>query len=437
MEPRRLVVLASLLVTVSCAGSEETGPGAPDAGSSEVADAGGNPSDAGGASQECLAATLLESLGKSSLLIGASMADATANQAPFEVRYLYLAGGLFDSDEPCASCASGCTAGGVSCSNAVGCGWWGCWQWDQDPPGKYVADFVAKTGKATYAGKAHPQIPMITYYENLHGSGAPEGTAQVGAMNDPAFLHRYFGDFRLVLKKIGAKQALVHIEPDLWGYVQHAGPDPHAMPAPVAAANPTDCSGQESSVAGVARCLVAMTRKYAPNAKVGLHASAWATKIDVLMNTNPSLDVKGEGEKLGGVLLELGAGEGDFGAADMSDRDAGFYEQQGRNSWWDSTNAKLPNFRQAFTWAKAVSDTVGKPIVWWQIPVGNMQGDDTANHYRDNRVDYLFAHLDEVVAANGAGLFFGAGEGQQTNPETDGGNLVARVKAAVPRASCP
>jgi len=45
----------------------------------------------------------------------------------------------------------------------------------------------------------------------------------------------------------------------------------------------------------------------------------------------------------------------------MSDRDAGYYQQQGRNTWWDDTNATLPNFHQVFTWAKSVSDTVGKP----------------------------------------------------------------------------
>jgi hypothetical protein len=43
------------------------------------------------------------------------------------------------------------------------------------------------------------------------------------------------------------------------------------------------------------------------------------------------------------------------------------------------------------------------------------------------------------VAANGAGLFFGAGEGAQTTPETDGGNLVAKVKAnaGAPLGACP
>jgi hypothetical protein len=65
--------------------------------------------------------------------------------------------------------------------------------------------------------------------------------------------------------------------------------------------------------------------------------------------------------------------------------------------------------------------------------------DNTNNHYLDNRVDYLFAHMDEVAAAHGVALFFGAGEGAQTTPETDGGNLSAKVTAyaAAPQPACP
>jgi len=36
---------------------------------------------------------------------------------------------------------------------------------------------------------------------------------------------------------------------------------------------------------------------------------------------------------------------------------------RGENRWWDTTNATLPNFTQAFTWAKALAERVGKPIV--------------------------------------------------------------------------
>ncbi|MBU1073632.1 hypothetical protein KKG45_10325, partial [bacterium] len=37
---------------------------------------------------------------------------------------------------------------GASCANDAGCPWWGCWQYDQLPPGRYVADFVAGVAAA-------------------------------------------------------------------------------------------------------------------------------------------------------------------------------------------------------------------------------------------------------------------------------------------------
>src|SRR5262249_42488395 len=128
-------------------------------------------------------------------------------------------------------------------------------------------------------------------------------------------------------------------------------------------------------------------------------------------------------------LLAAGAGDGDFVVADMSDRDAGWYESQGRDTWWDDTNQTLPNFHQAFAWAKGVAEAVGKPVVWWQVPVGNMSLPNSGMAWKDNRVDYLLAHMDEVAAAHGAAVLFGAGDGAQTTPETDGGNLIAKVKA--------
>jgi hypothetical protein len=177
------------------------------------------------------------------------------------------------------------------------------------------------------------------------------------------------------------------------------------------------------------QCMIAMARKYAPNAKVGLHASGWGTRIDVLMNDDPALDVAGEAGKLGEFLVGCGAGGGDFVVADMSDRDAGYYESRGRDAWWDPTNARLPHFHQAFTWGQAVAETVGLPLLWWQVPVGNMAQDDTTNHWKDNRVDYVFEHVSELVASHAVGIAFGAGEGAQTTPETDGGNLASRTNA--------
>jgi hypothetical protein len=62
---------------------------------------------------------------------------------------------------------------------------------------------------------------------------------------------------------------MLHIEPDLWGFVRSVNGDPHAVPAQVRTANPADCASQENSAAGVARCMIAMARKYAPHVAVG------------------------------------------------------------------------------------------------------------------------------------------------------------------------
>jgi len=386
---------------------------------------GGAPVGTGGGTSATIGDSLLSSLGMDTVLIGASMTDATAALAPFDGRYLYLSGGLFDGTAPCASCATACTTGGTSCSNAAGgCAWWGCWQYDQDPPGQYVVDFVDTNEAAT-----PKQIPMFTYYQELQASGLGEGTAQVAALNDTAFLTRYLADWRFVLQKIGTHVALLHVEPDFWGYVEQLNSDPHAVPAKVASANATDCQGFENSAAGFAKCMIHMVRVYAPNAKVGLHASAWGTNFDVFGNSDAKLDVPGEAKKIATFLTALGATDGDFIVSDPSDRDAGYYQSIGRKTWWDDTNATLPNFHQAFTWTKAVAEALGLPVVLWQIPVGNVSQTNTTDHWQDNRLDYFFAHMDEVVAGHVVGLFFGAGMGGMTTPETDGGNLVSKTTA--------
>src|SRR5205085_12002958 len=141
-----------------------------------------------------------------------------------------------------------------------------------------------------------------------------------------------------LLQQLGSRAALLHIEPDLWGYAEKANSDPHQVAAAVSRANSADCAGQEDSVAGLGRCLIGMVRKYAPNAKVGLHASSWGTGIDTHENTNPSFDIQGEAQKLADFLLACGAGDSDYVVVEASDRDAGYYRSLGKNAFWDATD---------------------------------------------------------------------------------------------------
>jgi len=367
---------------------------------------------------------MLQSLGKTRLLVGAQMEDDVASSTPFDVRYVYLAAGIPNGAGPCASCTSGCATSGDSCVGG-GCAWWGCWQDDSLAPGQYVRDHIEKS-------KSDGQIPMFTYYEFLYASGAAEGPSQVDRISDGTFLSRYLADFRFFLQQVGNETALIHLEPDLWAYGQRRNVNPHTMTAPVASANATDCASQESSFAGLGKCMVAMTRKYAPNAKVALHASAWATAIDVYLNTDPSFDVEAEADKTAAYLAQVGGADADFVVVEASDRDSGYLQSEGEaHAFWDASNQTLPHFAQAFRWVARLSQTLGKANLWWQLPVGNMLLPNTTQRWKDNRVDYFFSHLEDVSNLESFGIAFGSGADDQTNPSTDNGVLAGKVSSYV------
>lgn len=364
------------------------------------------------------------------LAVGYAGDPAAVGSLGFDLRYQYVAG-VLAPDPACLDPAR---------PRAAGCGtaWWGTWQWDQLPPGQFVRDFVAASASAGLR-------PMLTYYVILPAAqerlGIAEGTQEVTvAARDLALMTAYLADFRFLLRQIGDAAAIVHLEPDFWGYAQHAaraaGVDAHGLPARVASADPVDCGAAEESIAGLGRCMISMARQYAPNALVALHGSPWASGYDCVSNTSPSLDVAAEARATADFLLAAGAGCSDLVAVDVSDRDAGWYQRQTppRNSWLDATDAVLPTFVQAFAWSHALADRAGRKVLWWQVPVGNMSLPNTCDAsgngtYQDNKLDYFFDHPDRVAGSGAAGMAFGAGAACQTTPENDGGHLAARAAA--------
>src|SRR5580698_9026177 len=292
--------------------------------------------DAGG----CLGSSLLSALGKNRLMIGVSGSSTAEAAAPYDLRYVYISGGLFSSSTPCASCSS-CAPSGS---------WWGCYD---SPPGMYATYFLEGAAAAT-----PPQIPMFTYYEILQTaqatlSGFQEGTAEVTeAATNTGIMTRYYNDWRFLLQTIGQTRALLHIEPDFWGYVRQAG-DPTTLPAAVSSVNSTDCSSLPSTVAGMGKCMISMVRKYSPNALVGLQASAWNSAG----NTDASTDVTVDAKAVATVLAACGQSNADFVVVETSDRDAGYYQiVKNQNTWWDPTDKKLPDFAQDLTWIKALTE---------------------------------------------------------------------------------
>jgi hypothetical protein len=85
--------------------------------------------------------------------------------------------------------------------------------------------------------------------------------------------------------------------------------------------------------------------------------------------------------------------------------------------------------RAALKFYKTMAEPAGKPVVLWQVPMGNMAQNNTTNHYQDDKVDWFFAHLDQVADAHVAALLFGAGQQEQTGVETDGGNQIGKTIA--------
>jgi hypothetical protein len=347
------------------------------------------------------------------------MEDESFDDAPFTIRYEYLSGSA-PTPGTCTRCDD-CVVDGESCANPDGgCGWWGCWQYDQDPPGRYVADLI--TG-----AEAAGAVPMITYYLWYTLAGNVEGTDEILALQDGAALTRYVNDWRFLCRTVAdttSGPVILHLEPDLWGYGQQENEDPSQLAVAVSSVGAGECAALPDTFAGFARCLIRIARTESPNALVALHASAWSTNFDVFMNTDGGFDVDGHAARTAAFLGAVSMDGTDLVVIDPSDRDAGY---NGR--WWDPTNATLPSFSQAIRWSHQVALGMGVPYLWWQVPFGHPGLDDTVEHYRDNRVDYFFDHPAEMSASGALGIAFGRGRGDQTSAESDGGHFVTRAAA--------
>lgn len=349
-----------------------------------------------------VAQSVMTFMGRSRLQVGGSFSDETAAAAPFDVRYAYIhsqpaASPTYYTDARCSAAA-------------VNSGWWGCWGGTTTAPGNEVTWRTNFSAQATWQGKPRPQMRLWTWYSlrdlgDMAGQG--DGPGEVQAINRADLLTLYLNDYRFFLQKIGNTRAMVDLEPDFWGYVKSLG-NPHNIPAKVTVANPTDCAQEENSAAGLAHCLVSMARKYAPNLGVGMHASCFDYQTD------PQGCVR--------FLKEITKGA-DFIVSDVSDRDSAWYDLQGQNwHWWSGTKGA-----DALAFYKLITEGTGMPLVLWQIPLGNMTLNNTINHYQDDKVDYLFSHLDQVADAHIVGLLFGPGHHEQTSAETDGGNLINKT----------
>jgi hypothetical protein len=289
---------------------------------------------------------------------------------------------------------------------SIGSGAWPEWN---SPPGAYVDQIVGAAADGMGA------VPMFTLYQM-----ATAGDGNIGAViGDSDLMSSYWEQTRLLFERLAIydRPALVNFEPDFWGYVTLQAPDADPTQLEVLVSSNADCADLPDDVTGFGKCLVKMARALAPKALVGFPPSDWG------VGTNGMI----------AFMKQVGASDADFVVMQTLDGDAGCFEaranqkcqREGSGWYWDETNAASPNFQEHLAEAKQYSDGIGLPLVWWQTPLGVVSSTPggSANHFRDNRVHYFLTHADELVAAGGLAAVFSAGDDEETDITTDGGQF--------------
>ena len=281
----------------------------------------------------------------------------------------------------------------------------GWWTWN--PDGTFASRYVQDSW-------AHKELPVLSYYVVLQSgpSLGDEATTDLGRLRDRQLMTAYWQNVRLLFARLrGTKPVVVHVEPDLWGYLEQA--------------NAT------APASSFAKQWISLRNQLAPNVLLAYHMSGWGTRHDIVYEDPPDATVRAYATQSAAFYNGLHA-HFDLAFEDFSDRDAGFYEQQqGNAKTWFTPG----DFRRHLLYGATFVKRTRLRMVAWQIPLGNTFLDDTWDHYRDNRVQWLLGnrpHLQAYVKAGYVGFLFGGGADGTTSAQTDGGYFYKRVRATSP-----
>jgi hypothetical protein len=271
--------------------------------------------------------------------------------------------------------------------------------------------------------EANGFIPVFTYYQIIGSNPKPYTEPPFENLNNTGTMKSYFEDYKLLLQKCKdfGKPVIIHIEPDLFAFMQSKnGDDPTKTTVSVASSGYADAASFANNAKGFAQCLVSLRDKYAGNVILGWHASGWATNVSLTENNG---DGNVLGERVVNFYKALGANF-DLIFMDPSDRDAGYYEvvKNDRNKAWDADDFKRFN-----VYTKKIHDGTGLNIMLWQVPCGNTlykSCNNTSGHYKDNRPQYYLkkvldsnkiGNIKPVANAGVIAILFGKGQNDQTD----------------------
>jgi hypothetical protein len=309
-------------------------------------------------------------------------AAAMRKAAPFKYRYQYLAGGV-----------------------NTGSGWS---TWNEH--GTFVTRYIAESARAH-------TTPVFTYYmirQSLPGrDNGDDAKAVISNLRNASTMKAYWADLRLFFKRAGAthRRVLLHVEPDMWGYLEQAGHTKLAR--------------------AFAHHVVRLRNRFARKVALGYQLSVWGTKVDISISDPRRGEVDRLAAKAASFYKSLRT-RFNLVFSEFSDRDSGFkehiYGQSRRDAWWTKAD-----FARNVRFLARFHRRVHRPLVMWQIPLGNTGLPDTWGRFRDNRPQWLLgkgsrAHLKAYARAGVRALLFGGGADGTTSEKTDGGWFVRHAR---------
>lgn len=314
-------------------------------------------------------------------------ASAMKSTAPFGFRYQYLAGGV-----------------------NTGTGWA---TWNAN--GQFATNYIQES-------VANNIVPVFTYYmifQSAPGNAQGETNGVYNNLQNASTMAAYWADLKLFFQRAGAfpgKPVVLHVEPDMWGYVEQraSGDNAATVPAKVAGSGMSDVAGLPDNMVGFAQAVVKLRNQYAPNVVLGYHVSIWGTGVDIQLSKPNDATTDALATRAGNFYNSLQANF-DVSFAEFSDRDAGFKQAiygDGGASWFSAAD-----FARHARFLKTFSTVTQKRIVLWQVPLGNTKMramNNSWDHYQDNRVEWLLddvsrAHLQTYVDAGVVAVMFGRG----------------------------
>ena len=224
-----------------------------------------------------------------------------------------------------------------------------------DDPANFEEWYVRPFADAAVEMEA---IPVFTFYQLLdlgEAAGYQGSEAEIvqQAIADSGVMNTYFEHFVWLLEIAQSYEppVIVHVEPDSWGFMMWAmgmegNDDATSVSVAVESSGHPDLGGFSNHAGGLGQALLALRDQYAPDVRLGWHASNFR------VGTRPE------------VVTSFYASMGDW---DVLVGEHPHVEAEGAD-WWDEWDPERLDIN--LTWLSTVVQGAGVPLIFWQMPIG-------------------------------------------------------------------